>query len=462
MLADKVTPGRHLTRPELDAGLDHIRRAPQDDGVLRLIVERPKVDTREVVEEAELDPAFGLVGDSWHVRRDSDAPDGSPDPDVQLTIMSARVIDLLSGARDRWPLAGDQLYVDFDLSERNVPPGTRLAMGTAVVEVTEPPHLGCAKFVSRFGRDAMQFVNSPVGRELHLRGVNARVVQRGRIRAGDRVRKAAEQSAALFLPAVVDGAGPPFVILGGGTRGIVPLAPHAHELAKDFRVVRLQSINVEHAIEGKPLPPEYSVRSETQAMVRTLDRLGIGGAVDIAGWSYGGLIALDFALEHPDRVRTLTLFEPPALWVVPGDELRDSPDIRDIYELGLEIAPGDEPTDEQHVRFLQAVGTPGAVPSAGSPQWDDWVARRWALRCLPAMSHHHDDVARLLEFRRPALVMYGSKTAGFHLRVSDILANTLPLAERVEVDGDHLAPLTRRDEFVAHLRRFVAGAGGRS
>ena len=173
---------------ELQAGVDEIRRAPRSEGVLQLIVRRPKVEEREILEEAQLDAAEGLVGDTWRMRRARTA-DGSPHPDMQLNIMNARVASLLAVEKSRWPLAGDQLYVDLDLSRANLPAGTQLAVGSAVIEVTDQPHTGCGKFVSRFGVDAMKFVNSPLGRELCLRGINAKVVRPGTIRSGDAVRK---------------------------------------------------------------------------------------------------------------------------------------------------------------------------------------------------------------------------------------------------------------------------------
>ena len=180
---------RHLTREELEAGLDEIRRAPQDGGTVELIVRRPGVGEREVLEQATLDTEHGLLGDTWNVRGSRSTSDGSSDPGAQLNIMNARSTALVAQSRDRWALAGDQLYLDLDLSGRNLPPGTRLALGTAVIEVTPIPHTGCSKFVSRFGLDAMKFVNSPVGRELNLRGICARVVEPGTVRAGDRVTK---------------------------------------------------------------------------------------------------------------------------------------------------------------------------------------------------------------------------------------------------------------------------------
>src|ERR1044072_8875340 len=185
---------RHLTAAELEAGLDEIRRSPKDEGPLELIVRRPRVDEREVLEEGELDPSEGLVGDSWSERGSSRTPDGSAHPDMQLNIMNARVISLVAQGRERWPLAGDQLYLDLDLSRENLPAGTRLALGDAIIEVTPQPHTGCKKFVARFGLEAMKFVNSGVGRELNLRGINARVRRPGVMRVGDLARKIQDDS----------------------------------------------------------------------------------------------------------------------------------------------------------------------------------------------------------------------------------------------------------------------------
>jgi hypothetical protein len=180
---------RHLTTEELHAGLDGIRQSPKDEGVLELIVRRPRVGDREVLDEGQLDLVDGLVGDTWSTRGSRRSKDGLAHPDMQLNIMNARVIALVAQERERWHLAGDQLFMDLDLSAENLPPGTRLAVGSAVIEVTAEPHTGCQKFVSRFGLDAMKFVNSPVGRQLNLRGINARVVLPGTIRVGDLAKK---------------------------------------------------------------------------------------------------------------------------------------------------------------------------------------------------------------------------------------------------------------------------------
>jgi hypothetical protein len=179
----------HRNQFELEAGVNHVRAAPKDRGVLAMIVRRPQIGARDVLEEAELNLVEGLAGDSWRLRKSTRTSDGSPHPDMQLNIIGARAVQLMAQDKSRWPLAGDQLVIDLDLSGANLPPGSRLAIGTAVIEVTEQPHTGCGKFVERFGAEAHKFVNSSLGRELNLRGINAKVVQPGTIRVGDAVTK---------------------------------------------------------------------------------------------------------------------------------------------------------------------------------------------------------------------------------------------------------------------------------
>lgn len=182
-------PAGHRTRAELDATLDHIRQAPRDAGVVRLIVQRPAVGERVLLDEGVFTPADGLSGDTWSSRRCSRTDDGSPHPDMQITLMGTRAIGAISENEARWPLAGDQLFVDLDLTYENLPPGTRLRVGDVVFEVTEQLHTGCGKFIERFGVDAMKWVNAPDGRALNLRGIYARVVEGGRVRRGDAITK---------------------------------------------------------------------------------------------------------------------------------------------------------------------------------------------------------------------------------------------------------------------------------
>jgi hypothetical protein len=173
------------TFEEFEAMLDDIRDAPSKVGVVGLIVRRPAVGEREVVNEARLDVDEGMVGDTWRARGNRHRPDGSADPLAQLTIVNARAAAAYAGDVSRWPLAGDQIYVDFDIGVEHLPPGTRLAIGDAEIDVSETPHTGCAKFSSRFGKDALRFVSTPEGRRLRLRGMNARITKSGTVRVGD-------------------------------------------------------------------------------------------------------------------------------------------------------------------------------------------------------------------------------------------------------------------------------------
>ena len=177
------------TTQELEEGLEKILESPAAEGRVNLIVRRPSVGTREILENGELSVVEGLTGDNWSSRGSPKTSNGSAHPDMQLNIMNSRSAELIAQSKDRWQLAGDQFYVDFDLSDSNLPPGTRLQIGESEIEVTNMPHLGCKKFAERFGRDAMKFVNSKIGKSLNLRGINARVVKDGVVRNGDIIRK---------------------------------------------------------------------------------------------------------------------------------------------------------------------------------------------------------------------------------------------------------------------------------
>jgi hypothetical protein len=185
-----LDPGAvHVSAEELAAGLEQVLASPKDVGIVDLIVCRPSSGQRQTAADGHLNEVRGLLGDNWLERGSARTPDRRADPNAQLTLMNSRSIALIACSKDRWALAGDQLFVDFDLSVANLPANSLIKVGEATIMITAPPHLGCAKFQKRFGEDAMEFVNSPRGRELRLRGVNAKVVEGGRIRVGDAISK---------------------------------------------------------------------------------------------------------------------------------------------------------------------------------------------------------------------------------------------------------------------------------
>lgn len=179
----------HRSLEELDMGIALIQQAPTHQGTVAMIVYRPQRDERVMIEEGQLTVEHGLVGDNWKARGNSHTVDGSAHPDMQLTIMNVRAIAQIEPNRERWPLAGDQLFVDMDLSANNLPTGTRLVVGDAVLEITAEPHNGCRKFAERFGKDALRWVNAPATRHLNLRGIYAKVIRSGSICTGSLITK---------------------------------------------------------------------------------------------------------------------------------------------------------------------------------------------------------------------------------------------------------------------------------
>lgn len=185
----------HRTLEDLNTELETIRHSPNNGGRLEAIVVRPARNARTELESCRLEIGIGAVGDVWAAQHPAAATpplagmDHPAETATQLTLMNSRAADAVAGSRDRWALAGDQLYVDFDLSRSNLQPGDCLRLGEAVLEVTPEPHMGCRKFAERFGPAALAWVNSDEGRQLHLRGIYVRVVRAGEVKVGDHITK---------------------------------------------------------------------------------------------------------------------------------------------------------------------------------------------------------------------------------------------------------------------------------
>ena len=175
----------HPSLQELQTTIPDISASPADQGTVDMIIRRPQTGERDVLDSCELDAVHGVVGDNWEQRGSSATPDGSANPDAQLTIINTRIINAVAGEKSRWPLAGDQLVIDLDLSHDNLPPGTRLSIGTTIIELTAEPHTGCVKFMNRFGKDALRFVSGPEAMRQRRRGANTKIIKSGTVTLGD-------------------------------------------------------------------------------------------------------------------------------------------------------------------------------------------------------------------------------------------------------------------------------------
>lgn len=251
------------------------------------------------------------------------------------------------------------------------------------------------------------------------------------------------------------GEGPPLVLVGGGLTGWTSWNAHAERLSRSRRVLRLQPLNVQLGLEGAPLPPDYSVKTEGRAIAATLDAVGLKQPVDVVGWSFGGLAALDFALDRPDRVRTLALIEPPAFWVLhvmgPFDD-----DARKA-EASLATLHGDI-SEAQLEEFLAVAGFAAAGTSVRDlPQWPAWVRHRQSLRNSLAVIAHKDDVARLESFSKPVLLVKGTGSSKFLHQAIDSMASRFPEASVVELPAGHAPQIVSMDRFLATLMAFQAG-----
>jgi pimeloyl-ACP methyl ester carboxylesterase len=256
------------------------------------------------------------------------------------------------------------------------------------------------------------------------------------------------------MPVRVLGEGPPLALIGGGLTGWRSWEPHAERLAATRTVALLQLLGVQYGLEDRRLPEDYSVRIESAALAGALDDLGWQAPLDLVAWSYGALITLDFALTHPERVRTLTLIEPPAVWVLPDRE-RTDPDLQALETLARTI--GDEVGEADLERFVCTVGLcpPGIMPQE-LPQWPLWMEHRRSLRTGTSATDHRDDLARLRGLARPVLLVTGTGTAPFLRRIHDQLAVHLPQARTTEMPAGHAPQIVSMDRFLAELARFHA------
>jgi pimeloyl-ACP methyl ester carboxylesterase len=253
---------------------------------------------------------------------------------------------------------------------------------------------------------------------------------------------------------LLEGTGAPIVLLAGGTADMTALAYPSARLSHGYKVVRMEHFNVQYAAEGFVLPQNYSVRMESEAIKYTLDSLQIKEPVVLAGHSYGGLIALDFALHYPARVRSLILIEPPVFDLAIAR--RESPEgMKQMLELTKSLTPQTEITESQVARFRSALMNGDTLAIRQHPQWPTWVKQKNRMRGLSAVGNYAINLENLRQFQKPVLIITGSQTAPFHKRINQLLKEEFPAGREVSVPGGHAIPATAPGELVQAILEFI-------
>jgi len=262
----------------------------------------------------------------------------------------------------------------------------------------------------------------------------------------------------LKMPYDVKGNGRPLVLVGGGLTGYASWIPHQERLAATRRVARVQPLSVQFGLDERALPADYSVKMESGALAATIDELGVNEPIDVVAWSYGAAITLEYALDNPARVRTLTLIEPPAFWTLDAtqswdDEARrESEAVRTLYA-GMKVRGNVSEDDLATFVLAVAISPPDKNPRE-LPGWPAWVKHRRSLLAGDAPWQVHDTRARLMAFDRPVLLVKGTGSSHFLHRIIDALASALPRSEVVEFPGGHAPQIVAMDAFLNRLSTF--------
>lgn len=264
------------------------------------------------------------------------------------------------------------------------------------------------------------------------------------------------QGISVEMQSKVTGKGEPLVLVPGGLTGWLSWEPHAERLSTTRKVVRTQLLNVQYGLENRPLPPDYSVKTESRALETTLDKLGLVMPLDLVAWSYGAAVTLDYALGHSERVRSLTLIEPPAFWVLRTLRQLDAEAKKTMAM--LQTLKG-EISESQLEQFMKSVGfVPSGKSAREVPQWPLFVQHRQSLRNSSAVVQHEDDPQRLRHFNRPVLLVKGTGSARFLHQIIEALATTLPKAQLVEMPAGHAPQVVSMNRFLERLALFQAAA----
>jgi pimeloyl-ACP methyl ester carboxylesterase len=253
---------------------------------------------------------------------------------------------------------------------------------------------------------------------------------------------------------LLEGGGSPIVMLNGGTADMSVFATHSKELSSNYQVIRMEQFNVQYASEGMMLPTDYDVRMESEAIKFTLNSLKIRGPVVLVGHSYGGLIAFDFALNHPTYISSLVLIEPPIFQI--AEVKKESPGgMKQMQDLLKQFSPQADITEEMVKQFRCELMNCDTFDIYQHPLWKTWVNQKNRLRGLSVIRSYKIDLKKLHQFQKPVLIITGTQTVPFHQRIDELLTGAFPLVKTATIQGGHTAVNNHPHEFIECLLTFL-------
>jgi pimeloyl-ACP methyl ester carboxylesterase len=255
---------------------------------------------------------------------------------------------------------------------------------------------------------------------------------------------------------LIDGKGQPIVLLHGGTFDFNSFEPHAKLLADSFLVIRMQQFNVQYANEGWTLPSNYSVNLESEAVLATLDSLRITQPIILVGHSYGGVVAFDFAMNHPERIQSLILVEAP-LYDIAYVKGKYSEKMKEIDELTRQFKPQAIITDEMIASFRRVVSSCDTCDIRKHPMWPKWLKQKDRIRGLFVVPDYKIDFAKLHAFQKPVLILTGTNTIKPNTVVDELLSKEFSKVKTGNLPGDHIALYQKPESFIQLLKAFLNG-----
>jgi pimeloyl-ACP methyl ester carboxylesterase len=257
---------------------------------------------------------------------------------------------------------------------------------------------------------------------------------------------------------LVEGQGKTIVLLAGVLAPMAVMGDISKDLSENYRVIRMEHLNIQYAAQGTLLPKNYSAKLESEAIKNTLDSLNIREPVILVGSSYGGLMAMDFGLRYPERTASMILLEPPAFDLLIQKKVFVE-GLQKTIDVSKRLTPQAEITEDDVEAFRCLAINCDTVSIRQLPQWKGWVQQKNRLRGISAAINYKVDLKKISSFKKPVLIVTGTETAIVHKRINAWLSQTFRLQTSIGIKSGHAIPSTAPKELVLAIKEFLQANG---